>query len=109
LQCLLNLLSNAVKFTMKGFIGVYAELSADGSMVRIVIEDTGIGIREKDLDKLFSPFIRLHTPGESVTPGTGLGLYLTHKLLREILNGDLLVTSTYGVGSRFTMRVPIDA
>jgi PAS domain S-box-containing protein len=106
LQCLLNLLSNAVKFTAKGCVGVYAELSADGSMVSIAIEDTGIGIKEKDLDKLFSPFVRLHTQGESVVPGTGLGLYLTHKLLREILNGDLLVTSTYGVGSRFTMRVP---
>ena len=107
LQCLLNLLSNAVKFTAKGTIGVYAELS--GSMVSITVEDTGIGIREQDLDKLFSPFVRLHTPGESVIPGTGLGLYLTNKLLREILNGDMLVTSIYGVGSRFTMRVPVDA
>jgi PAS domain S-box-containing protein len=107
LQCLLNLLNNAVKFTAKGSIGVYAELSADGLMVSIAIEDTGIGIREKDLDKLFSPFVRLHTPGESIVPGTGLGLYLTHKLLREILNGDILVTSTYGAGSRFTMRVPV--
>jgi PAS domain S-box-containing protein len=107
LQCLLNLLNNAVKFTAKGSIGVYAELSADQSMVSIAIEDTGIGIREKDLGKLFSPFVRLHTPGESVVPGTGLGLYLTHKLLREILNGDILVTSTYGAGSRFTMRVPV--
>jgi len=82
---------------------------ADGSMVSIAIEDTGIGIREQDLDKLFSPFVRLHTPGEGVIPGTGLGLYLTNKLLREILNGDILVTSIYGVGSRFTMRVPVDA
>ena len=107
LQCLLNLLSNAVKFTAKGTIGVYAELS--GSMVSITVEDTGIGIREQDLEKLFSPFVRLHAAGESVIPGTGLGLYLTNKLLREILNGDMLVTSIYGVGSRFTMRVPVDA
>ncbi|HBG18153.1 MAG TPA: hypothetical protein DDY32_02445 [Desulfobulbaceae bacterium] len=105
LQCLLNLLSNAVKFTAKGTIGVYAELS--GSMVSITVEDTGIGIREQDLEKLFSPFVRLHAAGESVIPGTGLGLYLTNKLLREILNGDMLVTSIYGVGSRFTMRVPL--
>lgn len=107
LQCLLNLLSNAVKFTTKGTIGVYAELS--GSMVSITVEDTGIGIREQDLEKLFSPFVRLHSAGESVIPGTGLGLYLTNKLLREILNGDMLVTSIYGVGSRFTMRVPVNA
>ena len=107
LQCLLNLLSNAVKFTAKGTIGVYAELS--GSMVSITVEDTGIGIRGQDLEKLFFPFVRLHSAGEIVIPGTGLGLYLTNKLLREILNGDMLVTSIYGVGSRFTMRVPVDA
>lgn len=108
LQCLLNLLSNAIKFTLKGSISVYAESSADRSMMTIAVEDTGIGISENDLGKLFSPFVRFHNPGESVVPGTGLGLYLTQKLLKEILKGDILVSSTYGVGSRFTMRVPID-
>jgi PAS domain S-box-containing protein len=106
LQCLLNLLSNATKFTMKGSIGVSTELSADGSMMTITVEDTGIGIGEDDLGRLFSPFVRFHKSGASVIPGTGLGLYLTQKLLREILHGDILVTSTPGVGSRFTMRVP---
>ncbi len=107
LQCLLNLLSNATKYTLKGSIGVYAELSMDGSMLTIAVEDTGIGIGEEDLGKLFSPFVRLRTPMESVIPGTGLGLYLTKKLLQEILQGDIFVTSTYGVGSRFTIRVPV--
>jgi PAS domain S-box-containing protein len=106
LQCLLNLLSNATKFTMKGSIGISTELSADGSMMTITVEDTGIGIGEDDLGRLFSPFVRFHKSGASVIPGTGLGLYLTQKLLREILHGDILVTSTPGVGSRFTMRVP---
>ncbi|MDP3479249.1 MAG: MASE3 domain-containing protein [Desulfoprunum sp.] len=108
LQCLLNLLSNATKFTNQGSIGVSTELSADGCMMTVAVEDTGIGIGEDDLGKLFSPFVRLHTPGESVVPGTGLGLYLTKKILRETLHGDMLVTSTYGAGSRFTMRVPTD-
>ncbi len=108
LQCLLNLLSNATKFTVKGSIGVNAELSADGSKVIIAVEDTGIGIGEDDLGRLFSPFVRFQKPGESVIPGTGLGLYLTQKLLKEILKGDMLVTSTPGAGSRFTMRVPIE-
>lgn len=106
LQCLLNLLSNAMKFTMEGSIGIYTELSADGSMMTIAVEDTGIGIGEEDIGKLFSPFVRLQASGVSINPGTGLGLYLTRKLLKEILNGDVLVTSTFGVGSRFTMRVP---
>jgi signal transduction histidine kinase len=108
MQCLLNVLSNALKFTSKGSIDVYAEQSADGSMITIAVEDTGMGISEKDLGKLFSPFVRLHAVGESVIPGTGLGLYLTRKLLKEILKGDIFVTSTYGVGSRFTLRVPTD-
>ncbi len=108
LQCLLNLLSNATKFTMKGSIGVFTELSADGSMMTIAVEDTGIGIGEDDLGRLFSPFVRFHKPGESVIPGTGLGLYLTRKLLQEILKGDILVSSISGVGSRFTMQVPIE-
>jgi signal transduction histidine kinase len=106
LQCLLNLLSNASKFTLKGSIGVSAEPSTDGSMMTIAVEDTGIGIEEDDLARLFSPFVRLHKPDVSVIPGTGLGLYLTKKLLRDILNGDILVTSTHGVGSRFTICVP---
>ncbi len=108
LQCLLNLLSNAVKFTNQGSISIYAEPSADGSTLDIVVEDTGMGISEKDLGKLFSPFVRLYKSGESVIPGTGLGLYLTKKLLREILKGDIRVTSTTGAGSRFTIYVPTD-
>jgi PAS domain S-box-containing protein len=107
LQCLLNLLSNAIKFTLKGSINIYAELSEDGSMFTIAVEDTGIGIEEQDLGKLFSPFVRLRTSMESVIPGTGLGLYLTRKLLQEILKGDIHVTSTHGAGSRFTIRLPV--
>ncbi len=108
LQCLLNLLSNATKFTMEGSIDVSAEPSSDGSMMTITVEDTGIGISEEDLENLFSPFVRLHATGETVIPGTGLGLYLTQKLLKDILHGDILVMSNYGTGSRFTIRVPIN-
>ncbi len=107
LQCLLNLLSNAAKFTTTGSIDVSTKLSEDGSMMTIAVEDTGIGIGEDDLGMLFSPFVRFHKSGESVIPGTGLGLYLTQKLLKEILKGDILVSSTYGVGTRFTMHVPV--
>ena len=107
LQCLLNLVSNAVKFTKQGLINVSAEISADGSMMTMTVEDTGIGIREDELGSLFSPFVRLNPPGGSTVPGTGLGLYLTKKLVQEILKGDVFVTSTYGAGSRFTLQLPV--
>jgi len=107
LQCLLNLVSNAVKYTPKGSIRVSTDLSTDGSMMILSVEDTGIGIREDELCKLFLPFVRLTPPSGAIVPGTGLGLYLTNKLVREILGGDILVSSTYGTGSRFTLRVPV--
>ena len=107
LQCLLNLLSNAMKYTMEGSIGVSAEISTDGSMMLMTVEDTGIGIREDDLGRLFLPFVRLNPPPGSIVPGTGLGLYLTRKLVQDIMKGDILVSSTYGAGSRFTLRVPV--
>jgi len=107
LQCLLILLSNAAKFTNQGTIEVRAELSADGSTLSVAVEDTGIGIQEDDLGRLFSPFVRLHSNLECMVPGTGLGLYLAKKLTQDILKGDILATSSYGVGSRFTIRVPM--
>lgn len=107
LQCLLNLLSNATKFTNRGSIGVYVKSAADKLLMTISVEDTGIGIGEEDLRELFSPFVRLHTAGGSAIPGTGLGLYLTRKLVKEILKGEIQVTSTYGKGSRFTIHLPM--
>jgi PAS domain S-box-containing protein len=107
LQCLLNLISNAVKYTEKGTITVCAEVPDGDDTLELSVADTGVGIQEKDLGKLFSPFVRLNSPLTSTVPGTGLGLYLTRKLAREVLQGDLTVTSTSGVGSRFVLRVPI--
>lgn len=107
MQCLLNLISNAVKFTDAGTIEVCAELSHDAGALEFSVIDTGVGIKEEDLQKLFSPFMRIVSPLRAVVPGTGLGLYLTKKLVQEILKGDILVSSTYGSGSRFTLRVPV--
>lgn len=107
LQCLLNLVSNAVKYTRQGSIRINVERVAEESMVTITIEDTGVGILKEDQQKLFLPFVRLKTPLERLVPGTGLGLYLTKKLVKEILKGELSVTSTYGTGSRFSIRVPV--
>lgn len=110
LQCLLNLLANAVKFTDQGEIVVTAypvDHGDNGSWVEIAVRDSGIGIRFEDIDKLFKPFVRLHPPGQAQYPGTGLGLYLMAKLTREVLGGEVTVSSEFGKGSVFCLRIPV--
>jgi len=120
LQCVLNLLSNAVKFTEKGSVHITArriqksdariqnnEKVLQCDYVEIFVEDTGIGIKEEDMPRLFCSFVRLDSPLRTIVPGTGLGLYLTRKLIRETLNGDIFAESGHGVGSRFTIRIPV--
>jgi PAS domain S-box-containing protein len=108
LQCVTNLVSNAVKFTEKGTISVSNRESGtcDDRYAEIVVTDTGIGMKEEDLPKLFSSFVRLDSPVRAVVPGTGLGLYLTKKLVTDILKGDIIVKSSYGSGSSFTVILP---
>ncbi|MCX7914546.1 MAG: ATP-binding protein, partial [Thermodesulfovibrionales bacterium] len=106
LQCLINLLSNGIKYTERGSITVSVERT--DSHVLIAVKDTGIGIDKKDILKVFEPFERLDTPLRIKAGGTGLGLYLTKKLAKEILKGDVLVQSEKGKGSIFTLRIPLD-
>jgi len=105
LQCVINLLSNAVKFTDQGEVSVSLQFVAGGPAV-ISIKDTGIGIAEEDISRLFKPFVRITSPQQAITPGTGLGLYLTRKLVVEVLGGDILCTSDAGKGSCFILRIP---
>ncbi|HKZ17553.1 MAG TPA: ATP-binding protein, partial [Geobacteraceae bacterium] len=105
LQSVINLLGNAVKFTEKGSVRV--ALRRVDEVVEITIEDTGPGIREEDLPKLFQPFVRLVPPDKAAVPGTGLGLYLTGRLVKEVLKGDIMCKSTYGSGSVFALRIPM--
>lgn len=106
LQCLLNFLSNAVKFTEAGKVAVTSK-ALDGC-VEVAVSDTGIGISEKDLPKLFEAFERLDSHLRVKAGGTGLGLYLTKKLVADILHGEVAVQSREGEGSTFSLRVPID-
>ena len=106
LQCLINLLSNGVKYTEKG--GITITVSERDSAVEISVTDTGIGIAEKDMPKLFEAFERLDTHLRVKAGGTGLGLYLTKKLAKDILQGSVSVKSVEGQGSIFTLRVPRD-
>lgn len=79
----------------------------DRNFVEISVEDTGIGIKEEDLPKLFQSFVRLDSPLRAKVLGTGLGLYLTKKLVTEVLRGEVTVESEIGKGSRFMIRIPV--
>ncbi|MCL7412994.1 MAG: PAS domain S-box protein [ANME-2 cluster archaeon] len=105
LQSILNLLSNAVKFTEKGNISI--QTKSINSNINISVTDSGIGVKQEDIPKLFTPFVRLESPLTDRTSGTGLGLYLTKKLVMEALGGAVDVISEYGKGSTFTLIIPL--
>ncbi len=103
LQVLLNLLTNAVKYNrVAGSVRVTAERS--GSMVRIDVADTGVGIAPEQLDRLFSPFERLDAVRSKVE-GTGLGLAISRQLMKR-MGGTIEVRSELGRGSVFTLQLP---
>lgn len=105
-QVIINILDNAIKFTPeKGLINM--KISQNGPMVEMLISDTGIGISQEDLPKLFTKFGRLDSSyiGISVSQGTGLGLYISKKLI-EASGGKIEAESAQGKGTcfRFTLK-----
>jgi signal transduction histidine kinase/DNA-binding response OmpR family regulator/HPt (histidine-containing phosphotransfer) domain-containing protein len=103
-QVLINLAGNAVKFTEQGEVMVSAELAAEeGDQVelRFTVSDTGIGMSQEDIDKLFQPFTQADTSITRKFGGTGLGLTISKRLV-EMMGGTIWVESTPGVGSKFT-------
>jgi signal transduction histidine kinase len=100
-----NLLSNAVKFTPRGG-SVSVNTSTSSTMLQIHVHDTGLGISEEDLKKLFSPLTHFTTQGTSQEVGTGLGLLLC-KDFAERNNGSISVESTEGKGSIFSLSLPL--
>jgi len=108
-QILANLIGNAVKFTDQGAVDVVVSLERDdpsGPFLRIDVLDTGIGISEAHLAKLFQPFTQADASMARRFGGTGLGLAISRRLAR-MLGGDIAVESTPGEGSRFTVRVAV--
>jgi signal transduction histidine kinase len=105
-QVLLNLLSNAVKFTNRGRVSVVARCADSGEGVRIDVVDSGIGIREKDLQAIWEDFRQVDQSRTREYGGTGLGLSITRKLL-DRLGGAVSVRSTYGEGSVFSVVLPL--
>ena len=105
-QILLNLVGNAVKYTDEGTIAIRAE-AVDGRL-RIDVSDTGVGIPVEDLGRIFDEFQQADGAISRSRPGTGLGLTISRRLART-LGGDVTVESTPGVGSTFTLDLPLRA
>jgi signal transduction histidine kinase len=112
-QILVHLLSNALKFTQKGGILVSARTSVPAlkireqpSFVKICIQDTGVGIKEEDLDRIFDRFTQADPHENRQYEGTGIGLSLVKGLV-ELHGGSVKVTSKYGEGSTFCFTLPI--
>ncbi|MDR2355636.1 MAG: response regulator [Clostridiales Family XIII bacterium] len=103
-QILTNLLSNATKYTKAGSVKFSARLCAENTL-RFDVEDTGIGIREEDRDKLFKPFEQLDLRKNRDVVGTGLGLAISYNLC-NLMGGTLSLTSVYGQGSVFSVTLP---
>lgn len=103
-QIVTNLASNAAKFTERGSIEIGLD-SSDGRLV-IRVSDTGIGIREDDLQVIFSAFGQVEDATTKSHEGTGLGLTISRNLAK-LLGGAVSVESTYGSGSTFTLSMPL--
>ncbi|MDR2940587.1 MAG: response regulator [Clostridiales bacterium] len=102
-QMLLNLLSNAIKFTKEGYVKM--SVSTTDSTIRVNISDTGIGIREENLETLFDAFEQADVLKNRGIKGTGLGLTIT-KSIAEMMGGSISVESIYGKGSSFQIEIP---
>ncbi len=105
-QICVNILTNAVKYTKEGWIELKISHVAKDGVCRLIIsvEDTGIGIKEGNINRLFDKFDRLDVDKNVTIEGTGLGLAITKKLL-DMMNGKIVVQSTLGKGSKFTVSI----
>jgi CheY-like chemotaxis protein len=105
-QILVNLLSNAVKFTPEGGkIGLEVTSNSERSLLEITVWDTGIGISEEDLNRLFKPFVQVDSSLSRQYGGTGLGLALVYRMV-EMHGGSISIASEVDRGSRFTISLP---
>jgi protein-histidine pros-kinase len=104
-QVLYNLLSNAVKFSHDNSEVKVAYGLDSSRQLQLQVKDSGIGIKDEDLPRIFREFEQLDSGATRKFPGTGLGLALTKKII-ELHKGSILVQSEFGKGSTFTMTIP---
>ncbi len=105
-QLLFNILSNAIKFSKNEGGTVTIKTKKEGCMAKFSISDTGIGIKEEDMGRLFRRFEQLDSGITRQYGGTGLGLAISRKLL-ELMGGNITVESVYDIGSTFTFILPL--
>ena len=108
-QILWNILFNAVKFTQKGYVSLSIEATKpdnDMSMVTFVIEDTGVGIPEEELDKIFAMYYQVDHPDHQSATGTGIGLAICKQMV-DLMKGEIRVSSKVGKGTRFEIELPV--
>jgi len=108
-QCVLNLLSNACKFTRSGNVEVALDRKPYNGVEQlfITVRDTGIGMSNDHLSRLFQPFVQADPSITQQYGGTGLGLTITRRLA-QLLGGDVTVRSKLGEGSSFTLHIPVN-
>jgi signal transduction histidine kinase/CheY-like chemotaxis protein len=105
-QILRNFISNALKYTERGEVRVSVRLSDDRDSVEFSVSDTGIGIPDAEVGRIFDEFAQIENPLQRRVKGTGLGLPLS-KRLAELLGGRISVMSTLGAGSTFVVDIPL--
>lgn len=106
-QVIINLVNNSIKFTKDGFIKFTVKMleMTDSEITEYVsVEDSGIGIKEEDIDKLFSAFNRLDRENTANIEGTGLGLAISKQFI-ELMGGEIKVESKYGIGTKFSFTI----
>jgi len=106
-QILLNFCSNAIKFSSRGEVRIDVHHDAARLRLRFDVSDTGIGINEQQIERLFKPFAQADVSTTRQFGGTGLGLYIS-KQLADLLDAEITVNSTPGKGSCFSLSVPVN-
>ena len=107
-QVLNNIVSNAIKFTKSGMIRIsvkYAIITDSDMVLTFAVSDSGVGIKEEDIERLFTSFQQLDSKRNRNNEGTGLGLAISNDLAK-LMDGGLEVTSKYGEGSTFSLTIP---
>lgn len=107
-QILMNLLTNAIKFTEKGHIDLHLEFNSERRLLHFTISDTGIGVPQEKLDKLFQAFSQADSSISRRFGGTGLGLHIS-KHLAMLMGGDITVQSVQNVGTKFSVEIPVES
>lgn len=108
-QILWNLLFNAVKFTHKGTVSLEVKaqpINTETSMVTFKVCDTGMGIPQQDLDKIFAMYYQVDSPEHKSATGTGIGLAICQQMV-SLMNGKISVSSVVGEGTCFTVELPL--